>query len=91
MAIAGMNYSVPVEKGMLIVAYPNENVDDTEFVFSYGVETKALPKGNNMGMIIIIIVVIILVGVIIFLTVRHYTNKNKVEVLNTLTPGVPQL
>ena len=38
-----MNYTIPVEKGMLIVAYPNENVDDTEFEFTYNVETE-IPK-----------------------------------------------
>lgn len=91
MAEAGRNYSVPVEKGMLIVAYPNENVDDTEFVFSYRVETMALPKGIDRTIIAIIIALIVVAGVIICLTVRHVTNKNKVEVLNTLTPGVPQL
>ena len=38
-----MNYTIPVEKGMLIVAYPNDNVDDTEFEFTYNVETE-IPK-----------------------------------------------
>lgn len=33
-----MNYSVPIDMGMLIVAYPNENVEDTEFEFSYVVD-----------------------------------------------------
>lgn len=91
MAVAGRNYSVPVEKGMLIVAYPNENVDDTEFVFSYLVETIVPEQGINRTLVAILIIVIVLVGVLVALLIRHMTNKNKVEVLNSATPGIPQL
>lgn len=32
--IAGKNYTVPVSKGMLLIAYPNKDVE-TEFEFEY--------------------------------------------------------
>lgn len=85
MVVAGKNYSVPVETGILIVAYPNENVDNTEFEFNFMVEAGELneAKGPDRMMMAIIIVVIILVGVCICYTVRHIQMKNKVEVLST--------
>jgi len=38
MPVTGRNYSIPVSKGVLVVAYPNQEVD-TEFEFKYWVDT----------------------------------------------------
>jgi len=88
----GKNYSIPVETGMLIVAYPNENVDDTTFEFSYQVVTGVPVKDDEGGApIVIIIVVVIVLAIIIVFTIRHFNNKNKIEILSTPNPETPQL
>lgn len=42
-AAVGQTYTVGVDKGLLIVAYPNENQQDTEFGFNYWLEASLKP------------------------------------------------
>lgn len=42
-AAVGQTYSVSVGKGLLIVAYPNENKQNTEFGFNYWLEASLKP------------------------------------------------
>jgi len=46
-ANVGQTYSIGVDKGILIVAYPNENVD-TEFGFEYWLEAELKPTEGQV-------------------------------------------
>lgn len=89
--VIGKNYTVPVEVGMLIVAYPNENVDDTTFEFSYSVVTAPPMEKINRPMIAIILCVVVVLLVIVCLTIRHCKNRNKIEILSTPNPNLPSI
>ena len=83
--ITGTNYTVDYDEGMLLVVYPNKDVE-TDFEFEYYVAEYEKPM-NIMVIAIALVVGLFLVCVIIACTMRKKANPQKIEIIDTETPG----
>ena len=80
--VVGRNYTVPYNKGMFLVAYPNKDVD-TEFEFEYYIGEYSSFMNNLVIIIVAVVVGILLICMVCCCCLRRSGSQGKIEIADT--------